>query len=944
MFIRPLDAKGFARRPTSRRRRNARVRAAITQVQPLEDRRLLAYSVGPDGWTTFTPSADSRVIYVSTSGSDSNSGLSESQPLRTINAAKSLIRAGRPDWVLLKRGDVFTNETLGVLRVSGRSPQEPIYFGAYGTGNRPILRVGSNDGFATLAGNATALNYVAIQGLHFIDHTHTGNEKNAGIRFQRKGSHVYIEDVKVENFKDGMVFAGETQADAVSNITIRRSVIIDNWSKSSNGHAQGIYGSGVVNGLTIEENVIDRNGWKEGVPGAEKTVYNHNIYINDGAQNVVIRNNISTRASLRGILTRGGGVVTGNFTARNAIGIETWGDATITNNVVLENGDIPNFPQGFGIQVKAGDGDVVIDNNVIAHDWSDFTYNVFGIRIWNGLNSAVVTNNIIYNWRRPFFYDTYGRNTQLTVQGNHFQIDDDFHPVVAHTGTRQTNVHDYGNNVYYSPRSQPMWHQNGYQSWTNWRNYNGGEDDSTFQRQTYTDPNRGLGDYNASLGGSNSFDAFLAAARNLSRQNYNTNYTAAPAIAFIRAGFNLGQITGPTVTVSATDDEAAEPAVSPPSAANPGTFTITRSGPTDAALVVSYAFGGNATYGVDYTTLLPESGTITFAPGQASVQVEITPLGDAIAENPETVDFRLLYSGSYNLGAPSIATINIEDGNGGTIPPTYGGGIDPRGGGFIGYPYDPVNNGTGLKGEYFDNADFTNKLLQRLDLNVNFDWGAGAPVSTPLAADTFSVRWTGEMAATNEYEGNVTFRIQADNAVRLWVDDLLIIDTMSAGRFPGDANQDGIVNIADFSILAANFNLDDKAWEHGDFDGDGTVGIADFSALAANFNKPAPGLQPGDWEGTIFLESNNRYDIRLDYVEFTGNANVRLFWSTPFAEEQIVPTAVLFAPSDVAPNGGSFGEGERPSPLGVAAAPPTPAGGTRTGLFSDAAPIADEVL
>lgn len=930
------------RRPLAdrRRQRQAAVRAAVEHVQPLENRRLLAYSVGPDGWTTFTPSADSRVVYVSTSGNDNNSGLSEGSPLRTINAAKSLIRAGRPDWVLLKRGDTFNNESLGVLRVSGRSPQEPIYFGAYGTGNRPILRTGSHDGFATLAGNASALNYVAIQGIHFIDHTHTGTEKNAGIRFQRKGSHVYIEDVKVENYKDGMVFAGETAADAVSNITIRRSVIIDNWSKSPS-HAQGIYGSGVVNGLTIEENVLDRNGWKDGVAGGQKTVYNHNIYINDGAQGVVIRNNISTRAALRGILTRGGGTVTGNFTARNAIGIETWGDATIANNVILENGDIPNYPQGFGIQATQNDGNVTIDNNIIAHDWSDFTYNVFGIRVWSGLASANVTNNIVYDWRRPFFYDTYGRATRLNAAGNHFQIDDNFHPVVAHTGTRQANVHDYGDNRYFSTRSNPMWHQNGYQSWAQWQGYLNGEDNSTFARQTYTDPNRGLGDYNASLGGSNSFDAFMNVARNLSRQNYNTNYTAAPAIAYIRAGFNLGQITGPTVTVEATDDEAAEPGNNPPTPADPGTFTITRTGSTAAGLTVSYAFAGNALYGVDYTTQLPETGTITFAPGQASVQVEVVPLADTVAENPETIDFRLLYSGDYNLGAPSIATINIEDGNGGTIPPTYGGGLDPRGGGFIGYPYDPVNNGTGLKGEYFDNADFTGKLLQRLDLNVNFDWGAGAPVSTPIAADTFSVRWTGEIVADNDHEGLVTFRIQADNAVRLWVNDLLIIDTISAGRFPGDANQDGIVNIADFSILAANFNLDGKAWEHGDFDGDQQVSIADFSALAANFNQPAPGLSPDDWIGTIALESNNRYEIRLDYVEYTGNANVRLFWSTPFTEEEVVPTAVLFAPSDVLPTGGSRPAADAvppPAPLGTTAS----AGSSR--LFADASLIGDAGL
>lgn len=55
----------------------------------------------------------------------------------------------------------------------------------------------------------------------------------------------------------------------------------------------------------------------------------------------------------------------------------------------------------------------------------------------------------------------------------------------------------------------------------------------------------------------------------------------------------------------------------------------------------------------------------------------------------------------------------------------------------------------------------------------------------------------------------------------------------------GDANLDRVTNIADFSALAANFNLA-GVWSTGDFNYDGSVGIADFSLLAANFNLTAP--------------------------------------------------------------------------------------------------------
>lgn len=57
---------------------------------------------------------------------------------------------------------------------------------------------------------------------------------------------------------------------------------------------------------------------------------------------------------------------------------------------------------------------------------------------------------------------------------------------------------------------------------------------------------------------------------------------------------------------------------------------------------------------------------------------------------------------------------------------------------------------------------------------------------------------------------------------------------------PGDATLDNAVNIADFSILASNFNTSGAGWQQGDFNRDGIVGIADFAALAANFNTTAP--------------------------------------------------------------------------------------------------------
>src|SRR5580765_5617634 len=117
--------------------------------EPLERRALLSVSLTNSGWTKFAQSSDTRIIYVSSSsGSDSNSGLSANAPLKSIGKAKSLLRDGKPDWLLLKRGDTFAGG-IGPWKTSGRSASEMQVFGTYGTGNRPILKSGTKEGFVT---------------------------------------------------------------------------------------------------------------------------------------------------------------------------------------------------------------------------------------------------------------------------------------------------------------------------------------------------------------------------------------------------------------------------------------------------------------------------------------------------------------------------------------------------------------------------------------------------------------------------------------------------------------------------------------------------------------------------------------------------------------------------------------------------------------------------
>ena len=47
---------------------------------------------------------------------------------------------------------------------------------------------------------------------------------------------------------------------------------------------------------------------------------------------------------------------------------------------------------------------------------------------------------------------------------------------------------------------------------------------------------------------------------------------------------------------------------------------------------------------------------------------------------------------------------------------------------------------------YFDNVNFTGATVTRTDPTVDFDWGASGP-APGIAADFFSVRWTGQVEA-----------------------------------------------------------------------------------------------------------------------------------------------------------------------------------------------------
>ncbi len=143
----------------------------------------------------------------------------------------------------------------------------------------------------------------------------------------------------------------------------------------------------------------------------------------------------------------------------------------------------------------------------------------------------------------------------------------------------------------------------------------------------------------------------------------------------------------------------------------------------------------------------------------------------------------------------------------------------------------PAAASNGLTGKYYDTAAFGTLKLTRVDPTIDFTWGTSAP-ATGMGADTFSVRWTGNLIPVSAE--TYTFYLQSDEGARLWVNGRLLVDD----------------------------------W-----------------ALHSVREKKA----------TIALSPTQAYSIKVDYRENTGKAAVRLAWSTPTIAKADIPTAQLLS-------------------------------------------------
>lgn len=546
-------------------------RTGAPSLEPLECRALFSVSFDANGFTVVAPESGSRVFYVSSSlGDDANDGLSPAAPVKSLGHAKSLLRTGSPDQMLLARGDVW-KETLGDWNKSGRNAQEPMLIGAYGTGARPRLETGTKTAFSILSATAN-VKHLAISGLHLLASARVpgsadymeGSSADNGLRILSRVDDLLVEDCVVQAYTDNILL--QDYNGPQSNVTLRRNIIVDAYS-TDGGHSQGLYAYG-VNGLLLEGNVFDHNGWSETVPGSPATIYNHNIYLASNNANVTITGNIIANASSHGLQARSGGRIENNVFLDNPIGMSfgvvrgasvmAGGVSGVVNgNVFLGTRDINGAGRGNGLEIGNTRPNIptVVSNNIFSHaneaagkDYavvltypSDSSSNG---ELSAGLNDLTVQGNIVYRWSKGLRIDSQfapggaGRFAlnRVTVRGNDLQqvINE---RLVAHESPVDPTQEKWSGNRYdATPGTDDEIFVAG--KWVTPERWTSQHDPgSAIARAAYVAPDRTADTYAALTAGTPSRAALLAEMRATSSQYYRSQFTAGAMIDYVRAGF-----------------------------------------------------------------------------------------------------------------------------------------------------------------------------------------------------------------------------------------------------------------------------------------------------------------------------------------------------------------------------------------------------------------------
>lgn len=543
------------------------------------------------GWSTFEPSEDSRLIYVSSSdGNDSTAEYyapldiadiehpGNIKPFKTIHAAIDRTRKGYPDWILLRRGDEWEVKARAELK-AGRSITERSVLTSYGPSpSRPILSRSDGREMIRIWSNR---NYVIVRGISFYAKGRDpespsflgwGNLGDVdgiliyGPEGTRMGS-ILIEDNHFNFLSKGISIDGEANH---IDIVIRRNIIRNSFSE--NGHAQGMGASSAS--VLLEENIFDHNGWliqqgiKDGRDQAsgQATMFNHNTYFRR-SKNTIFRNNIFLRPSsihnkwtanptTQGVddIVSENLVMENNLYVEGEIGISAggnddydtghrWANIKIRNNIMLGigRGRPTNRNLAWYIDAIDWDGGVICGNYLLKNDDLK-VQNINGIKLNGHSRNVSVSNNLIYDLIMSSSSNNNGGlrinsapKSNIRIFDNNFQLTGSLmRPII----TDNIDSLIFEDNIYSSGADSDQWFRvNGDNlSFSDWQPLVSDLSSSAEQR-SFSEPERDFKTYLTSIGLNASINDFVDSASSQPERTWDERYSAKKINDYIREGY-----------------------------------------------------------------------------------------------------------------------------------------------------------------------------------------------------------------------------------------------------------------------------------------------------------------------------------------------------------------------------------------------------------------------
>lgn len=515
-----------------------------------------------DGFTTWEFGDESVLIYVSNEGDDGFNGSSPQQAIKTLGRAGMLTADRSNTYILLRRGDVWRDETLGRFK-SGAGPNAPLVLASYGESlELPRIEVASH--FINLDGQER--NYIQFIGLHLVSYPNdpedpdfTG-EGGGLLRLVAEGTNLLLEGCHLEY---GEILLQGIQGSSFDNVELRANVIEKSYRQGTcvegdpNGNSsvrpQGIYGTR-VHGLLMEGNLFDHNGWNKDVDDACATIYNHNVYL-ETMEGVDIHNNVFTRSSSIHVKLRSnesGGMkdvsIADNYFTEGEIGVSIgesgeqeyrFVNAELRRNVFSDIGrSRPTTRRlAWGVDIQDNDGLQIVDN-LFLNQYADNVDNSYGVHVGAPSEADVnIENNLFYRLQnRSLWVEATQGHTGVLVQKNQFVDPSENALLIDHSGS--INGYTYESNEYFSSRSGG-WLRYGGDSLTvaEWAAAVGEENAQTLAAPQYPDADRTMETYAGELGLDASIEGFLSEARLQSRLRFYPELTATRLNGYVREGF-----------------------------------------------------------------------------------------------------------------------------------------------------------------------------------------------------------------------------------------------------------------------------------------------------------------------------------------------------------------------------------------------------------------------